>query len=190
MTEPPNTAPGWYDDPAHPGYKRWWDGTAWTERTTTNPNPDPPTGSGHGGPAAPPPTTGPPAPPPYGYVPQKKSRTVLKVTLGVILGGCVLLAGCVALLAGGINEAEKEQDRHAISLSDFRSIRTGMRRSDVIDRLGVEPGDAQEFENEGLPGDAVRSSCIYYNEKGKDLGEGRYFQFCFDGGRLTGKNAY
>jgi hypothetical protein len=29
-TSPP---PGFYDDPDHPGRKRWWDGTAWTDVT-------------------------------------------------------------------------------------------------------------------------------------------------------------
>jgi hypothetical protein len=111
--------------------------------------------------------------------------------LGVVLGGCVLLVGCVALIAGGVNEAEKDQDKHAIAVSDYRQVRIGMSKSQVHSALGnVPPGDAQEFENEGLPGSAVRSSCEYFNEKGKGLGEGRYFQFCYDGNRLTGKNSY
>ena len=26
-----NAAPGWYIDPANPGYEHWWDGTAYTQ---------------------------------------------------------------------------------------------------------------------------------------------------------------
>jgi hypothetical protein len=29
VAEPSRPAEGWYDDPARPGHKRWWDGTAW-----------------------------------------------------------------------------------------------------------------------------------------------------------------
>jgi uncharacterized protein DUF2510 len=157
------TPPGWYPNPQGPG-QRYWDGTQWTSDYTQ----------------------GPP-------VQEKKKRrggTMLKVTLGVFLGGCLLIAGCVALLAGGVNEAAKKQDETAITLQQFRDVPRGSTKSEVIDQVGVDPGDVEEFENEGLPGRAVKGSCIYYNEKGKGLGEGRYFQFCFDNGKLTGKNAY
>jgi hypothetical protein len=120
---------------------------------------------------------------------RRRGGTFIKVMLGVFLGGALLIAGCVALIAGGVNEAEKEQNETAITRTEFRSVKLGIRRSAVERRLG-QPGDAQEFENEGLPGSAVKSSCIYYNEKDKSLGEGSFFQFCFDNGRLTGKNAY
>jgi|GEM_PF-2526659 len=34
MTSPaPKAPPGWYDDATHLGIKRYWDGSAWTERT-------------------------------------------------------------------------------------------------------------------------------------------------------------
>ncbi|HLL49689.1 MAG TPA: hypothetical protein VK356_03385 [Thermomicrobiales bacterium] len=110
--------------------------------------------------------------------------------LGVFLGFCLLIGGCVALIGVGVDEAEKEQDKHAITLEQFREVKRGSSVQEVKDELGVEPGDAQEFETEGLPGEAVQSDCIYYNEKGKGLGEGRYFQFCFDNDRLTSKNSY
>lgn len=29
--------PGWYDDPQHPGYSRWWDGVRWTEHRAPKP---------------------------------------------------------------------------------------------------------------------------------------------------------
>jgi hypothetical protein len=96
----------------------------------------------------------------------------------------------VALLAAGVDEATKEQNETAITRSQFRSIDIGTTQTAVERRLG-DPGDKQQFENEGLPGEqAAKSSCIYYNEKDKGLGEGAFFQFCFDEGRLTSKNSY
>lgn len=36
---PPPVMPpaNWYDDPDHPGYKRWWDGHQWTEHRVHKP---------------------------------------------------------------------------------------------------------------------------------------------------------
>jgi len=166
-TKPPVTAtpPGWYPNPEGPG-QRYFDGNQWTDQ--------------YAAPTVP--------------ASQKKPRTFLKVFLGVIVGGTVLLlvsiAGCAAIIGGAANEVQKDEQAHAIGVQQFRSVDIGATRSQVIADLGVQPGDAQEFENEGLPGSAVKSSCIYYNETGKGLGEGQYFQFCFDNGKLTGKNAY
>jgi hypothetical protein len=111
--------------------------------------------------------------------------------LGVVLGGCVLIGGCVALLAGGINSANNEQKKKGITASQFRGEAIGTSESQVRSDLG-KPEDRQEFENKGvLPGDqSSRSSCIYYPEKGKGIGEGRSFQLCFDNGKLSDKNAY
>jgi outer membrane murein-binding lipoprotein Lpp len=118
-------------------------------------------------------------------------KTVIKIVLGIVIAACVLIGGCVALIGAGVNEASKQQDKTAITSTQFASLHTGMKRSEVMDAVGnVEPGDAQEFESEGLPGTAIKSSCIYYNEKGKSLGDGRYFQLCFDSNRLSSKNSY
>lgn len=164
----PQTPPGWYPDPQGRG-QRYWDGNRWTEHVS-----------------------GVDAPPPGSYGPQTKRRggIVWKVALGIVLGFCLLIGGCVALLGAGVNQAQKDQDKHAITAQQFHHVHRGSARSEVINQLGVQPGDAQSFENQGLPGHAVKSSCIYYNEKGKALGEGSFFQFCFDGGKLTSKNAY
>ena len=35
-----------------------------------------------------------------------------------------------------------------------------------------------------------KSSCIYYPEKGKGIGEGKSFQLCFTNGKLDSKNVY
>ena len=118
-------------------------------------------------------------------------KTVLKVMLGVILGGVVLIVGCSALFAAGVDEAEDERQEKGITARQFRSIEQGTSESAVRARFG-EPEDAQEFEQNipELQTGTQRSSCIYYPEKGEPLFEGESFQFCFDDGKLTGKNAY
>jgi hypothetical protein len=133
---------GWHPDPANPGRERYWDGTAW--------------GDGRD------------APPAKG---KRRGGGFLKTVLALVLAGCVLIGGCVLLLAGGLNS--KEED--GITRGEFNSIKQGDTRSEVIDRHG-EPEDSQEFESQipELQGKPSRSSCIYYPEKGK----------------LTSKNAY
>ena len=87
MTEQPPA--GWYPDST--GAMRWWDGNAWTDRMQA----DEPSA-----PAAPPPAPSAPAP-------EKKSHTFRNIIL-VILGLIVLsFVGCVAILGGAVNEADK-----------------------------------------------------------------------------------
>ena len=160
-------APGWYSDPQGPG-QRYWDGTQWTE---------------HRAPAAPGP------PPPQATPRKKRGGTVWKVMLGVVLGGCVLIVGCAALLGGAANEADKslkrDQNKHAITNDQARGIPLGTTRGEVESQFGT-PKDTQESENSGVGSD----TCIYYNIKGGQLLD--QWQFCFDGqgaaGKLTTKN--
>jgi hypothetical protein len=161
--------PGWYANPQGPG-QRYWDGAQWTEQYQPSP----------GGAAPPPP---------------KKQRNWLKgcvlVGLGICLAAGALIVGCTALIGAGVDEAEKEQNKKGITLSEFRNIKQGATQDDVEAKLGP-PEDSQEFEQQipELQGQPSRSSCIYYPEKNKPLFEGRSFQLCFDEGKLTAKNAY
>lgn len=118
-------------------------------------------------------------------------KTILKIALGIILGLVVVIVGCSALFAAGVDEAEDEATRNGITIREFRSVEQGTRQRAVERRFG-EPEDSQEFEQEipELQDGPSRSSCIYYPEKGQPLFEGRSFQFCFDERRLTSKNAY
>jgi hypothetical protein len=168
---PQGTPAGWYPD-QQSGGQRYWDGNQWTEHTSGVQQ----------------------MPPSHGQQPPKKKRggsTVLKVMLGVILGGCVLIVGCFALIAGGVNEADKQQKKKGITVEQFRSIEQGSPQAAIEAELGA-PEDAQEFEQQipELNTGKQKSSCIYYPEKGKGIGEGRSFQLCFDNGKLTSKNSY
>jgi Protein of unknown function (DUF2510) len=173
---------GWYQNPEGPG-QRYWDGARWTDDYAPSPQPPPPQ------------RTPPPQAAPQQARGQKEGsnflRNCLVVALGIVLGGGLLFVGCAALLGEGFNQAEKEQTKNAITSSQFRSIEQGTTQEEVEAELG-EPQDAQDFEQEipELQQGPQRSSCIYYPEKGKPLFEGRSFQFCFDEGKLTSKNAY
>jgi hypothetical protein len=169
MHRPP-PPPGWFPNPDGPG-QRYWDGTSWTEHVSGRPPAPPQPGSGGPG---------------------------WKIGLAVLLVVIVAISGCFFVLESAVEEGVEEvgkglnryAQRHAITFRQYRSIESGSSRAGVIEKLGVEPGLAERFEDEGLPSDRVKPSCIYYAEKGKELGEGRIFEFCFEDGRLKDKNAY
>jgi Protein of unknown function (DUF2510) len=100
--------------------------------------------------------------------------------------------GCVALVGTAINEVGKslsaEQARHAISKTQYDAVTIGTSRADVINQLGKEPQNAQEFENKGVLQDKITSGCIYYNRRGGGFGDA--FQFCFTNGTLSSKASY
>ena len=62
---------------------------------------------------------------------RRRGGTFLKVMLGVMIGGLVLIVGCVALIAGGVNEAEQELEAQGITRAEFRSIEQGTTQEDV-----------------------------------------------------------
>lgn len=104
-------------------------------------------------------------------------KTVLKVTLGILLACVILIGGCAALIGGAANEVQEESDRTAITREQYRQVKTGDTRDEVENALG-EPSSANEFSTEidGLD-DPVGSSCIYYGRKGELIAA---YQFCFD----------
>jgi hypothetical protein len=103
-------------------------------------------------------------------------KTVLKITLGILLAAVLLIGGCAALIGGAANEVQ-EIDKSAITPAQYRSISTGMTR-DAVERTQGAPADESEFssEIEGFDQPAG-SSCIYYHRKGELLS---LYQFCFD----------
>ena len=111
-------------------------------------------------------------------------RTVVKIVLGILIAGVLLIAGCVALMGAGINEASKDFDRqqnkNAITNSQARQIKNGTTKAEVVDQLGP-PRDTQEGETEGLGKD----QCLYWNVKGGEALTS--WQFCFRGGGSSAK---
>lgn len=153
---------GWHADPAAPGRERYWDGSGWSGEARDAP-------------------------------PQKRKRrggTFIKVMLGVIIGGTVLIGGCVALIAGGVDEAQKDSDKTSITAKDYGTAKTGeTTKATVVDMFG-EPSSADELKADGvkgIPESDFSQSCVYYNRRGELAS---IFQFCFDGDdKLTSKSS-
>ncbi len=163
----PNAPAAWHPDPHNPGVERYWDGSTWTELRR--------------------PAVALQAPQ------RRRGGTVWKVMLGVVLGGVLLIGGCAVLIGSAANEAVKEldaeQQRHAITKTAFDSAKLGWSEERLIEHVGKQPENKQEFTNEGfLDEEPSESSCIYFNRAGGSFGDA--FQFCFDDGRLHSKNAY
>ena len=117
--------------------------------------------------------------------------TFVKVVLGVVVGGVVLVIGCGALIAGGASEVDKsmkeEQNRNAITSSQARDLKIGVTLGEVKAKFGP-PRDTQEGETAGLGSD----SCVYYNVRNGEISDS--WQLCFEGrgngAKLTSKNRY
>jgi hypothetical protein len=119
-------------------------------------------------------------------------KTILKITAGILLAGCVMIGGCVALVGGAAsevdNQMQKEANRSAITKVQLASVKMGDSKKSVITTLG-KPDDSQHMETSTEFGDST-SDCIYYNVKGKDWSDLDMHQLCFDDGKLTSKNRY
>jgi hypothetical protein len=174
---------GWYADPMRRADQRYWDGTAWTDHVSragvqgTDPV---------GATSTQPTTTA---------VQQRAQQKKPKWPwiLGGILGAFILVGGGCAVLLGvavnnAVNNLNAEQRAHAISAAQFGAVPLGTSEPQVIQTLGKQPEDKQQFVSKGiLTQQDLTSSCIYYNKNGG--GFGPRYQFCFTNGALTAKNA-
>lgn len=117
-------------------------------------------------------------------------KTVLKITLGIVLGFTVLIVGCVALIGAGVDEAQKTSDKTAITLAQYEAAKTGeTTRAQLVERFGKpQSSDSVQADGvEGIPESDFQQDCIYYSRKGKLAS---LFQFCVDGdGVLRSKSA-
>jgi hypothetical protein len=117
-------------------------------------------------------------------------KTVLKVMLGVVLAGVLLIAGCAVLIGSAaedaVNEVEQEADAHALTPAEFRSIQKGS----TIVQVRSEFGQPESSDNtESITGRG-RDRCLYYNQKSAGVLEGEMYQLCFERGKLRAKNQY
>ncbi|MEJ7656894.1 MAG: hypothetical protein WKF33_07680 [Thermoleophilaceae bacterium] len=97
-------------------------------------------------------------------------RTVVKIALGVLLAGVVLIAGCAVVFGAFVSEVDKgvqeESQKNAVSRSEMREVKRGMSRREVVRLLG-QPRDTSESEDE-----LGREVMLFYNVKGGDALEG------------------
>lgn len=111
-------------------------------------------------------------------------KTVFKIVLGILIASIVLIGGCAVLIGGAANQAQKDSDKHAISLAQYEAIHHGQSKSAVIAKFGeptssdADSLDLSPSEEAALGKGSASSSCIYYNRKGQLAS---IFQFCFDG---------
>ena len=118
-------------------------------------------------------------------------KTILKVMLGILLACVVLIGGCAALLGAGIDEAQEESDKTAITVQEYGSVKTGATtRDEIVERFG-EPQSSDSVEAEGIKGipeSDFSQNCLYYSRKGELAS---LFQFCVDGdGVVRSKASY
>lgn len=120
-------------------------------------------------------------------------KTIFKIAAGILVACMVLIGGCVALVGGAANEVQKDSDKTAITLKQYRSVGKGDTLSDVRARFG-EPESADEVdqdlsaeEQQFIKKGEEDLKCVYYNRKGELAS---IFQFCFDGnGKYKSKSA-
>lgn len=111
-------------------------------------------------------------------------KTICKVATAIIVAALVLIGGCAALIGAGVDEAQKQNDKTAITAAEFSTIGKGDTLASVKAEFGA-PSDAQTYETdlssderELLGTKAGGFDCIYYGREGS-LAD--FFQICFDG---------
>lgn len=112
-------------------------------------------------------------------------KTVLKIALGIILAFTVLIIGCSALFSAGIDEAEKDAQKNAITLSEYQSVKVGENGNTIarlIARFG-KPSNVQRSD------DATGQRDLYYWPV-KEGGLLDDFQFAVEDGRVVAKNQF
>jgi len=121
-------------------------------------------------------------------------KTILKIAVGIILAVVVLIAACAALVSSGVQEAQNESDRTAITPEQYREVGRGTTRDELVEDFG-EPQSQQQVDQD-LPQEARDAvpegeedlECVYYGRRGQLA---KLYQFCFDGnGRFESKSSF
>ena len=84
-------------------------------------------------------------------------KLVLKITLGIVLGLTLLVAGCTVLIGAGASEVSKEMERteqrsqqHGQHLAKrIAKVEHGMTRAEVIEIMG-KPESSSKADYDGL----------------------------------------
>ncbi|MDH3302737.1 MAG: DUF2510 domain-containing protein [Acidimicrobiia bacterium] len=147
MTDNSGRAPaGWYADTNQPGTERWWDGQAWTEHTRPAGAPPPPLAPSERQAAIG--RYGAPQPAP---APAKQRAGCFGIATGVMVGiiaaVVILVGGCVALVAGGLDTANDELVSVATSTLASETTTAGDDAAARDDSVAPDNGGGQEIDD-------------------------------------------
>ena len=177
---------GYYPDPLGSGRARWWDGSAWTLRVGPRVDLD----ADPSQPAQPPkrlcrhcgvqsetfaddcPNCG------RGYG-SLSGGAIAAIVIGSIVAAVLLLGGCGLLIKAGIDAANDQAEKTAISRAQYDSVAIGDDEARVRASLG-EP--AREKTN-GV------TTCLFYGREGEGVFGEEDYRLCFVNGVLLSKSA-
>ncbi len=107
--------------------------------------------------------------------------TFLKVALGVLVGGVVLIVvvGVVVYVVfrEGTGELQESSDELSITLAEYESVETGETTLEEIEARFGEPFFYEESRPEDDPEAPLELECIAYHREGELASD---FRFCFD----------
>ena len=121
--------------------------------------------------------------------------TVLKITLGILLAGMLLIGGCIAIIGIGASEVGKELDKQAeegVTAEQWARVERGMSRDEVEALLGEPTSvsetemDIPELEDIGMDAES-RHDCLHWDRAGELVG---IYQACFDNDRLQSRSSF
>lgn len=121
----------------------------------------------------------------------KKKRHVLRLVLGLLaLFILLVIVLPIALIGGAAKHVSNEQQKHAITQSQFDSVKLGISRAQLHQELGKPPENSQQGVNQSVGNSGqINHECDYYPQRDQSFSTTRY-QFCFTNDSLTSKNKY
>lgn len=113
---------------------------------------------------------------------RKAARGVGKTIKWLLIGGALLIVVVVIAAIVGLGNASDKSDKSSaqVGAAGFRSVKLGTPLAAVKARFG-KPQDTTVTEAQGF-----RMTCLHYGV----LSQNGYYEFCFQGGKLTNKNAF
>lgn len=106
---------------------------------------------------------------------------IVAAIVAAVISAILLLGGCAALIAVGLDAAEDEIDERAITRAQFDSVKPGDSEASVRAELG-KPLSEDSYRKRGL-------TCLGYAEKDEGLFGIDEFELCFRNGVLVSKSA-
>jgi hypothetical protein len=111
-------------------------------------------------------------------------KTVIKIALGVLLAGVVLIGGCAVMIGAGaesvskeIDKQEQQSEQHGRNLAKkAKQLEHGMTRAEVIELMG-KPSSVDKSSYDGLGKMEILSWDVFL--------DGRFVMVTLDNGEVT-----